>query len=253
MSLLDRFKQHFLRPWHWDMSAWSVTGAVRTDNEDRVAQASLPHGSIAVLADGVGGHNAGEVAAQMVCDHLLGWYAGCALAKNAAALEASLALAVGTLHSTLYERSLQDRELRGMASTVVVAVQQQRQAVLAWVGDSRLYLQRNGRLRQLSEDHSLVQEQLRRGLIGHDELAGHPLANQITSSIGGQAQLKQLGIKTVNLKQGDVLVLLSDGVSDYLSLQQIEALVPQGAEALIAASLEAQSADNCSCVLVEVK
>lgn len=209
--------------------------------------------SIALLADGVGSHQAGEVASNFVCEQLEHWFLSCA--ENAADSLDSQALhsAIVKTHELLYDSAQQVPAHRGMATTLALALQRGKKALVAWVGDSRIYHCRGGRLTQLSEDHSFVEEKVRQGVLTREEARSHPMANVITSCLGAREALPHLGIRTVELKEGDYLVLVSDGVSGVLETAQIVPLLPFGAEALVNAAIAADSRDNCSAIVIDVR
>lgn len=251
MSLLDTLSA-LMPPFTWQTSAKSIAGSVRQENEDRVCVCQDRRGSMAILADGVGGHNAGEVAAEFVCEALNAWFK---IRPNSSrpqdALE-HLRATISALHKEIYQRSLQQPEHAGMATTLVVALQHERHAIIGWAGDSRIYLNRNGTLQQLSRDHSFVEEQVQQGLLTREEAEHHPMSSVITSSIGGKQRLARLDMEVLKLEPQDKFLLVSDGVSGVLSSARMLELLPDGVDALLEAALQAQSADNCSAIIVSV-
>lgn len=249
---LDALKHFFATPFTWRIAANSVAGVAREQNEDSVAFAQDDGGAIAILADGVGGHKAGEVASQFLCAELQAWFAARPEAVDCAAAEQQLKAAITDIHNRMYQQSKEQTTLAGMATTLAVVMQHGHSAIVAWVGDSRIYLLRGDTLTQLSRDHSVVEDKIRHGELTRAEAEHHPLSNLITSSIGGKPRITHFGLKTVLLEKRDVLLLVSDGISGVLSPEQIKTLLPQGVDAMIAAAQQAQSLDDCSAVIVSM-
>ena len=144
-----------------------------------------------------------------------------------------------------------------MGSTVVVLWVRGQTAFWTHVGDSRIYQLRGGELRQLSEDHSLVQEQLRRGIITAEEVKHHTLKNVVTRAIGTRDPL-EVNVQQQTLRAGDCYLLCCDGLSDLVPNQQIHQLIGSGqdlessCQALVEAANEAGGEDNITVVLVRV-
>jgi serine/threonine protein phosphatase PrpC len=252
-GLLASLRDLFLPPHACEISGNSVTGAGREHNEDSVGFVQDELGGIAILADGVGGHNAGEVASRYLCTELQTWFSSRSRAPNAQQAAEQLRAAITRIHEALYLQSQQQAELAGMASTLTVVLLYKRNAVYAWAGDSRIYLLRDQQLSQLSEDHSVVEDRIRQGELTRAEAAQHPLAHLITSSIGNKPRIPRLGMKTIELAKNDILLLVSDGISGSLSSAQLAELASKDADALISAAQAAQSTDDCSAVIVRVK
>ena len=252
-GLLDSFKQLFHSRRCWHIVGNSVRGAAREQNEDSIDFAQDDTGAIAILADGVGGYKAGEVASRFVCAELKAWFTTRPKAANTSAAEQQLRAAITAVHNQLYQQSKEQTAQAGMATTLAVALQHGDCAIVAWAGDSRIYLLRHDTLTQLSEDHSVVEDKIRQGELTRAEAEHHPLSNLITSSIGGKPRITHLGLKTVLLEKRDSLVLVSDGISGVLNPEQLKTLLPQGVDVLIAAAQKAQSLDDCSAIMVTMK
>ncbi len=252
-GLFASLRDFFLPPHACQISGNSVTGAGREHNEDSIGFVQDELGGIAILADGVGGHSAGEVASRYLCTELQTWFNSRTRAPTAQQAAEQLQAAITTIHDALYRQAQQQPELAGMATTLTVVLLYKRNAIYAWAGDSRIYLLREKQLSQLSEDHSVVEDRIRQGDLTRAEAAEHPLAHLITSSIGNKPRIPRLGMKTIELAKHDILLLVSDGISGVLTPSQLAELAPQGAEALISAAQQAQSTDDCSAVIVRVK
>ncbi|MEE2651425.1 MAG: protein phosphatase 2C domain-containing protein [Pseudomonadota bacterium] len=237
-----------LRSLQWQMDGDSQTGPVREHNEDCFAIHADKKRSFAIVCDGVGGHNAGEVASQMACAFLSEQ-----LRAMAGIDEGALKHLLHLAHTTLCDAAEEDAALSQMATTVVLAVQQGNRAWIAWAGDSRAYCLRGNKLTALTQDHSFVAEKIAQGVLSVEEATDHPMASTITSSLGGKrGALRHRGVCKVKLKRGDRLVLMSDGVYGSLSEVEVIEAASQGARKLTMAAIENGSADNASAVVVEV-
>jgi serine/threonine protein phosphatase PrpC len=227
-------------------------GLVRNNNED--VWAALPHKQFFVLADGMGGHKAGEIASsfalQSMCESMdsLG---------DLADIEETcqyLRDAVAKANAKVFEESHRHPEYAGMGTTLSCFVILNTYLIYAHVGDSRLYRYRN-KLEQLTEDHSL-----RHAACSKDENASPPavlMRNVITRAIGNQPTiLPDIGV--ISLRQNDIYMLCSDGLSDYVDESQIAHLltaslsVEEMGKKLIEAALEKGGNDNITLLLVKV-
>lgn len=252
-GFLATLRNFFQPPFTWQISAKSVIGAAREQNEDCVGFMQDDTAAIAILADGVGGHNAGEVASRFVCEEMKTWFLQRPQALTGAEAAQQLKAAITGIHEALFQQSQQQPGLAGMATTLSVVMQFKHTAIYAWAGDSRIYLLRNDSLTQLSEDHSVIEDKIRIGELSRAEAEHHPMGNLITSTIGGKPRIPHLGLRTLPLQKHDSLLLVSDGISGVLSAEELRKLLPQGVDALIAAAQQAQSTDDCSAVIVNVK
>jgi protein phosphatase/serine/threonine-protein phosphatase Stp1 len=231
--------------------SWAVThpGAKRTHNED--AYVDRPDVGLWAVADGAGGHAAGEVASGMIAEALLAIPSG----LSASELLAEVRLAIERTHVALREEAARRGPDVLVASTVVVMLARGDHFACLWAGDSRAYLLRRGVLRQVTRDHSLVQELLEAGAIGPDEVNNHPRGNVITRAVGAELDEFLLDKVSDRLLPGDRFLLCSDGLCKTLPdeelaslLGAIEGVPPQ---ALIDAALAAGASDNVTAVTVE--
>jgi protein phosphatase len=247
-------------PFHILHSGLSDTGRVRSGNED--AWAADPAQGLYIVADGMGGHAAGEIAARLVVDSLPKMVSK-RTAKNAApptsqALARRLRAAVSRLSRDVYAQALAEPELMGMGSTVVLAMINGDDAVIVHMGDSRAYLLRAGRLRLLTRDHSVIQELLDRGHIRPEEAATHPQRNRITASVGMPGDPSP-DSRRLPLLVGDKLLLCSDGLAGMIEDAEIahilEAAEPPAAvcKHLIDAANQAGGHDNITAVVLQVE
>ena len=215
---------------------------------------------VAVLADGMGGYNAGEVASRMateiVRDELV--HAGqqegvCREHGHARMLEA-----MQTANRLILEKAGNEPACRGMGTTVVATWFRQHHVVLAHLGDSRCYRLRRGELTQLTHDHSRVQEQVDAGTLSADEARFASNKNLITRAMGVAPHI-DADVSVHALEPGDLYLLCSDGLSDMLTQQELLAMVAQDdgdlellAEALVLAANQRGGHDNISVMLIGV-
>lgn len=235
---------------HWTSAAMSHVGLVRQVNEDACLEQT--ERGLWAVADGMGGHARGDVASRMVVEAL----GSIPAQDNLASFAADARHQLQTVNSRLRaEAALRDAQIIG--STVVVLLACGQQCSFMWAGDSRIYLYRNGLLRQLSRDHSQVEELRASGQLSAEEAQHHPARNLITRAVGAAATL-ELDEEYIDAMDGDMFLLCSDGVSNEVSEQAIcDALVcgdcRQATEALIALALHGGGRDNISAVVVRAE
>ena len=237
-------------------------GCVRVTNEDNFGYDS--ERGIFVVCDGMGGHAAGEVASRIAVDSLLEYFRQCPLwekqdahvsaetmSKRALALVEAIQLANIAIHDV----SRRDEAYAGMGSTIVCVLAKKNLFSVGHVGDSRAYLIREGAIEQLTQDHSLVVQQMRMGLISTDEAERSKLQNVITKALGAEPEVEPDFDERIALPD-DVLVLASDGLTRSLSEQQILATVGATAnlthacDNLIQMAKDAGGKDNITCLLI---
>jgi serine/threonine protein phosphatase PrpC len=258
------------------------TGKVRTANEDqfliaelskamRVWQTSLPepmlqHGEerahVFLVADGMGGHQAGERASALVVvaieQFMLNAFKWFFEADNAGAQRV-----LGQFQSALRQADVQmaeeskaNPELRGMGTTVTLAFHLGRQICIVHVGDSRAYLHRDGSLHQLTEDHTLIEQMRRNGTLGPDQVLPQRFRHVITNAVGGNELGVKVEARAFELQPGDRLLLCSDGLTEAVSDEAIARLLntepaPEAAaKSLLDAAIAGPAADNITAVVV---
>ena len=207
-------------------------GRVRARNEDRfVAEGDL--GLFAVV-DGMGGHASGELASAMIAEAITTfiretagdsdktWPTG--LDARLSVLGNRLQVAIRSANRTLATRAQANAALQGSGATLAAALFGDNRLVVANVGDCRAYLLRGGRLSQITCDHSMVAEQVAKGLIDAEAARTHPLRHVVTRAVSGQAGMS-VDIEDLEVKAGDRLVLCSDGIHGVLTDDEIAALV----------------------------
>lgn len=242
----------------------SNVGKVRAANEDSFLIDEDQ--KLFIVADGMGGHQGGGYASQNAVKSIRE-----EMRRLEAAQESTQPLAdpggrtpvqVRMLHALqrtnerLYKKAQEDTSLRGMGTTVTAIQLDHSSANIAHVGDSRLYLMRGGQLKQISRDHSWVQEQVDAGVISEAEARVHPLKNIITRSLGHDREL-MVDLLREEYRTGDRFLLCSDGltnmVPDARIAETLGAATPDAAvEELIRLALEAGGQDNITAVIVEI-
>jgi serine/threonine-protein phosphatase Stp1 len=234
------------------LRSWSAShaGTKRSHNED--AYVDRPDTGMFAVADGAGGHQAGEVASGMIAEALEAIPSD----LSAAELLAEVRLAIERTHVALREEAARRGPDVVVASTVVVMLARGDHFACLWAGDSRAYLLRAGVLRQITRDHSLVQELLDAGAIGPDEAINHPRGNVITRAVGAEVDDFVLDKVSDRLVAGDRFLLCSDGLCKTVPEDQLAELLaaPNGmspSESLLEAALALQVKDNVTAVAVE--
>jgi PPM family protein phosphatase len=232
----------------------SDQGKIRASNEDSFI--ANTKSAIFLVADGMGGHAAGEIASQIAAATVEEVLSG---GGSEFTEEQLLQFAVQKANTSVYEAQRARPECRGMGSTLTVLLFRDNQYYLAQVGDSRAYLLRDKNLNQLTQDHSLVWPLYKSGIISKEDISRHPQKNLITRSIGTQPQVEADLQKGEALK-GDVYLLCSDGLTDVLSDQDIlrcllagENRMPQElSEMLVNAANSGGGPDNITTVVVRL-
>jgi protein phosphatase len=194
-------------------------------NEDRYALA--PDLGLYLVADGMGGHTAGQVASEMAADAAL--RAVRTLQGASASLAEKLRYAVTSANREIYQTGRQRPELAGMGTTLVSVLAFEGRAALAHVGDSRAYLVRGGRIRQLTDDHSVVGELLRRREISEDAAREHPHRHVLTRALGVRPVVEP-DLAELSPEPDDVFVLCSDGLTCHVEDDEIAEQVGDAAD-----------------------
>lgn len=235
---------------HLESVGFTHPGGVRKHNEDAFLE--VPEAGLWVVADGMGGYQAGDIASQLTCDTVAGEIrqAGSALAPKH--LEQSLHLANERIRQ--YARDALDDQMVG--STVVALLIQAGHYHLYWAGDSRCYLARGTKVRQLSRDHSQVAEMVEQGMISPAHAEHHPLAHIITRALGVDDTLI-LDYQTGAVEAEDVFILCSDGISKEFNCEVLAGFVNGGkirdaSLAMMHSALVNECNDNITCVIVNV-
>jgi serine/threonine protein phosphatase PrpC len=245
--------------------ALTDVGRKRKGNEDSLFV--NPEQKLFVVADGMGGHAAGEIASRIAVDSInefvcltggdeeITWPFG--LDETISYDGNRLKTAVRFANKKVLEATKEKSEYEGMATTVCAVLVDDQVANLAHVGDSRVYLFREGQLSQLTSDHSWVNEQIQSGVISAEQARTHPLRNVVTRALGGKADL-QVDMQTHDFQTGDVLLLCSDGLTTMIPDDEIARVMREGsgdieatAQELVDAANAKGGEDNITVVLLQ--
>lgn len=220
-------------------------GAVRPRNED--AMLDRPEIGLWAVADGAGGHGAGDVASTAIIAALQTIPPG----LSAAELLAQVRLKLITVHSDLQEEAERRGPGRIVASTVVVMLARGDHFAMLWAGDSRGYLLRGGVLQRVTRDHSLVQELVDQGSLREEEAESHPQANVITRAVGAHGEL-ELDKVSGRIMEGDRYLLCTDGLFKTIPEAEIGAMLSNGSDpaAIVTEAVGRGARDNVSVVAV---
>lgn len=230
-------------------AALTDVGLHRGHNED--AYVARPEDGVFAVADGMGGHAAGEVASGIAIEILRSWPVP---AGNAAE---SLGATILEANRRILEHARQHPECAGMGTTMTALLVDGSNAVAAHVGDSRLYRLRAGQLTQLTDDHTWVQEQVKAGYLRPADAARHPLSSILTQALGTREEI-QVDTLQVDLQTGDRLLLCTDGLSGMVPDAEIEQILSSGltlqqsVQRLIDRANQAGGLDNITALLIEV-
>lgn len=196
-------------------------GRVRTDNQDAYFAGKITDDAVfAVVCDGMGGANAGNVASELAVRHISEYVIRSYRdGMDMTDTEKTLKNAIVSANISLYDKAVNNAELAGMGTTAVAAFVKDGTAVIAHVGDSRIYLV-NGEIKQLTRDHSVVQSLIESGKITPEDAKVHPRKNVITRALGAEENVA-VDSDCLNLSNGDTLLLCSDGLTNFLDDKDI--------------------------------
>ena len=219
-------------------------GLVRRNNQDAVI---LGQGLMGI-ADGMGGHNGGEIASAGARDGMIRTLAGKAPSKQ------TLEEAVREVNLELWNAQEADESLAGMGTTLSVLWPAEEMMLIAHVGDSRVYLLREGKIRQVTRDHSMVADMVRRGLLTEEQAATHPMRNYITRAVGTEPTI-QVDVLGLERQQGDRWLVCSDGLHGVVTKEELQELMAgedleEAADQMMREALDRGGRDNISLVLV---
>lgn len=226
--------------------AWRTdVGRLRKNNQDAVI---LGNG-LAGVADGMGGHRGGEIASTGLREGLLRETQGCNPDKDI------LENAVKKVNREIWEKQENDISLSGMGTTLTILWPDNKEMIIGQVGDSRAYLLRDGILSQVTSDHSMVADMVRKGVLTEEQAACHPMRNYITRAVGTEETI-EVDITLHDRAQGDRWLICSDGLYGMMSKEMLKTLaatdnLEDAAEKLMQAALENGGKDNISLILIQ--
>lgn len=234
----------------WTSSSRTHVGLVRQINEDACLE--LPGRGLWAVADGMGGHALGDVASRMVVDTL-------GSLPPPESLTQFITDAADSLQSVNRQLRVEaaTRDVQIIGSTVVVLLAFRQRCSCLWAGDSRIYLFRDGQLKMLTRDHSQIEELVFSGAISEEEAALHPARNLITRAIGA-SDILELDEQSMEVLDGDMFLLCSDGLSNEVSEAEMRTALISGncrhaSETLVDLALEHGGRDNISIVVVRAE
>lgn len=224
-------------------------GLVRASNQDALLLQPGKYGLYGV-ADGMGGHKAGDVASRMAVETVS------RRLKDQRPSDEMLRAGIEEANLLIYEEQLDNQALNGMGTTMTVIWEDKRAVLLGHVGDSRAYRLRDGELEQISQDHSMVAELVRDGVITPEEALRHPYRNIITRALGA-SETVDVDIREMDKRKGDRYLICSDGLSEYVREDKMRDILhsyslEEAADIFLNLALEGGGRDNVSLVLTEV-
>ena len=239
------------------LKTFSVTdiGRKRKLNQDYVYTSEVPVGSLPnlfIVADGMGGHRAGDYASKLAVTTMVEAIEGMEAGEPAAVL----GRAVDRANAAVYGSAEETPELEGMGTTVVAAVCERETLQVANVGDSRLYVINGNEIRQITRDHSWVEEMIRRGGLEREQARNHPDKNIITRAVGADETVRT-DFFSVRLKEGDLILMCTDGLTNMLEDEEIRMVldgardIVEKAQELVRRANENGGRDNISVILIE--
>lgn len=243
------------------VSAGTHTGLLRPLNEDSYFFCTAPDQKdcyLIIVADGMGGHKAGEVASKMAITSLKQHFLS--LSQNFNKLDSSemeklLTAMVVEVNDEIYKASLANESFAGMGTTLTMGIVVGYNLWIAHIGDSRAYLIREGVIYKLTEDHSLVGELITKGKLTESEASSHPHRNILTRALGSEVEVL-VDVHNFSIQENDVLIFATDGLTNLLTAEEINQMVEKAAnfteiaQDLIALANRRGGPDNITVVLV---
>lgn len=233
-------------------------GRARENNEDSVAFDASAY--LGVLADGMGGYNAGEVASGMatafIKSEMARWLSEAGKQASTREIRRALEICVDNANRSVFNAASSNAQYSGMGTTLVVAVFHSEKLLLGHIGDSRCYRLRKGEMTQITKDHSLLQEQIDAGLLTPEQAATASHKNLVTRALGVEDAVL-LELNEHDVEPGDLYLLCSDGLSDMANDSEIAAILDtqtpmaQKADSLISIANEHGGRDNISVLLIQ--
>lgn len=229
------------------VGSYSKTGTKHKVNQDSFFVKNEKNECICFVADGMGGHNAGDVASKTAVEILS------ALSSTGTA---EIMKVLKEANETIFRKSKENEQLEGMGTTVVLASIKDGKATVVNIGDSRAYLVSKKKIEQVSTDHSYVQKLVNEGTITSNEAKKHPMRNVITQALG-VGETFEPAIKEITFEKNDCLLLCSDGVSGSLAEEDIQKICTtlspsEAAEKLCESAVENGAADDVTAIVVQI-
>ena len=238
------------------VAARSDVGMIRSGNEDAFFAHATREKGLFIVADGMGGHAAGEVASEMAVQ-IVSRELQEMIDVHGEGARITVSESLRIANRAIYDRTIQESDKQGMGTTASVLMLSGARYLIGQVGDSRIYLLRDGALRQLTKDHSYVQEQVDAGFLTPDQARYHPYSNVITRCVGASDAVEP-DTYTGELKVGDVFLVASDGLTGMVDDRRLQQLLLSRAsagrvvDALIAEANYRGGLDNITAIVVQV-
>jgi protein phosphatase len=234
----------------------SDVGMIRSGNEDNYEIDATGQQGLFIVADGMGGHAAGEVASEMAVQTVKRELHGVRDLDDGTTTQ-KLAEAVKTANRTIHDRTITEVDKQGMGTTVSVLLLTVTRYLIGQVGDSRVYLLRDGALQQLTKDHSYVQEQVDAGFLTPEQARYHPYSNVITRCVGASPEVEP-DVYSGEARVGDLFLVASDGLTGMVDDRRLQMLLMSRAEperkvhSLIAEANGRGGLDNITAIIVQI-
>lgn len=232
-------------------------GKVRLHNEDNGGIFTNQSGQrLAIVADGMGGHRAGDVASEMTMYSLKSEWEQAGRIETAEDAEKWLRHAITHVNKLLFQHSQENTDCEGMGTTIVAAICTDLFATVANIGDSRGYMLNESGFQQMTEDHSLVNELVRSGQISREDAEHHPRKNVLLRALGTEESV-EMDVRTIIFEDGDTLLLCSDGLSNKVNQEELETILKQDgsleekASKLVSLANHNGGEDNITLAIVE--
>jgi len=229
-------------------------GIIRSGNEDNFLM--VPDKGVFIVADGMGGHAAGEVASEMAV-RVIAREVGSLQGLNDEQVAERMRLSIRAANGAIFERTLTEHDKRGMGTTVTALTLFANRFLIGQVGDSRAYLLRDGKLAQVTKDHSYVQEQVDAGYLTPEQARTHPYSNVITRCVGANADVMP-DVYVGSVRERDLFLLASDGLTGMLEDPQLAEIMKNGlqpqeqVDSLIEEANRHGGLDNITAIMVRI-
>ncbi|MFT5427284.1 MAG: serine/threonine protein phosphatase PrpC [Gammaproteobacteria bacterium] len=243
-------EENTTKPLSWHSHGITNVGKVRKHNEDSVLE--RPETGMWVVADGMGGHAAGDIASQMIVNSLKKVHEGLSLERYIDDIEDTLI----TVNQKLIDKASESAKRTTIGSTVVMMLTYDKYCIYLWAGDSRLYRLRDSELRQMTTDHSQVEQYVEQGLISREEAAVHPHGNMITRAVGATPNFF-LDMDIQEMKKGDRYLLCSDGLTKHTEDHEFQDILGNGSaeeicKEMIDITLDRGAGDNVTAIVIDI-
>lgn len=237
--------------------AISNTGKVRDNNEDSYYIPDRKNHPLFIVADGIGGHNCGEVASQLAVDIIKSTIKDIDKYENLDELESDFIKAISDANKEVFNKANSDKQYEGMGTTLTLLYVYHDAMLIGHVGDSRTYAINNEEIRQLTEDDTMVNNLVKLGEITRKEAENHPKKNIITNAVGTDESL-DISLVQYNYNHGEYILMCTDGLTDMIDNEQILNIVKEKkdpsliSKELLDKALDAGGRDNVTLIIIQI-